>query len=230
ALAEAPEQLRTHEGVRAIVLSGEGKSFCSGLDVMSLMSSPDLMARAFEPAEGTQGNYVQHVAMGIGRLPVPVISAIHGRCYGGGLQIALGADMRVVAPDAELSVMEIRWGLVPDMGITVTLRDMMRKDTAKWLTMSGEIVNGEKAVALGLATRVDAAPVDCALEMAAIIASKSPDAIRGAKTLFDEAWHAPESAALAREAEIQQGLLGKPNQMEAVSAALQKRSPRFSEV
>lgn len=229
ALVAAPARIAALPAVRAVVISGEGASFCSGLDVASLMQSPDLVARAFEPVEGTDANFVQFAAAGIGQLPVPVIAAVHGRCYGGGLQIALGADLRVAAPDADLSIMEVRWGLVPDMGITTALRDLMPLDRAKWLTMTGKNVSGQEAVALGLATQISDDPVTTALALARDIAERSPDAIRGAKRLLNGAWHGPSAEALALEATVQQGLLGHPAQVEAVRAAFEKRPARFKD-
>ncbi|MEO1576073.1 MAG: enoyl-CoA hydratase-related protein, partial [Pseudomonadota bacterium] len=133
ALVAAHDHVAAMDGIRAVVVSGEGASFCSGLDVMSLMQSPDLAMRAFEPIDGTPCNFAQFAAMGLGRLPVPVIAAVHGRCYGGGLQIALGADMRIVAPDAELSVMEIRWGIIPDMAGSQLWRHTVREDIIREL-------------------------------------------------------------------------------------------------
>ena len=227
ALIEAPATLAERDDVRAVVVSGEGDSFSSGLDVVSLMQSPDLAQRAFEPVDGYEGNFAQTAAMALGRLPVPVIAAIRGRCYGGGLQIALGADLRIAEPDAELSIMEIRWGLVPDMGITVALRDFMPLDRAKWLTMTGRTLSGIEALDLGLVTQVSDDPVTAALALAGDLAGRSPDAVRGTKRLFDAAWHGPRAAALALEADVQKGLLGQPNQVEAVRAAFEKREPKF---
>ncbi|MFK8017970.1 MAG: crotonase/enoyl-CoA hydratase family protein [Gammaproteobacteria bacterium] len=227
ALNDAPQRIGELGDVRAVVLSGAGPSFCSGLDVASCMSSPAFMQRAFDNIEGTPANFVQHVAVAWRYLTVPVIAAVTGRCYGGGLQIALGADLRFVAADAQLSVMEIKWGIVPDMGITQTLRNLVRIDQAKELAMSGRLVDGEEACALGLATRVCDDPVADALAYAATLAGRSPDAIRGVKRLFNEAWQGDGDAGLALEAAIQKTLLGQPAQLESARAVFEKRQPRF---
>jgi enoyl-CoA hydratase/carnithine racemase len=156
-----------------------------------------------------------------------VIAAIHGVAYGGGLQIAMGADIRIVAPDARLSVMEIRWGLIPDMAGTQTLRHLVRLDVAKELVFTGRVVSGTEAAELGLATQVSDAPREAAMEMAMEIASRSPDAIRAGKRLFNETRLLGLAEGLALEERLQAGLIGKPNQVEAVKANFDKRDPRF---
>jgi enoyl-CoA hydratase/carnithine racemase len=160
---------------------------------------------------------------------VPVIAALHGVVFGGGLQIALGADLRFASPDAQLSVMEIKWGLVPDMSGTQTLRHLVRLDVAKELTFTGRIVEGREAAALGLVTRLAEHPRAAALAMAREIAEKSPDAVRAGKRLLNQAPLLAVGDGLALEARLQRGLLGSANQVEAVSANLQKRAPKFSD-
>jgi enoyl-CoA hydratase/carnithine racemase len=162
-------------------------------------------------------------------LPVPVIAALHGVAYGGGLQIALGADLRFVTPDARLSVMEIKWGLVPDMSGTQLLRHLVRLDVAKELTFTGRVVSGAEAVELGLATHLSDTPREAALALAREIAQKSPSAIRAGKKLLDAAVIAGVEEGLALEQELQTTLLGRPNQVEAVRANLEKREPRFQD-
>jgi enoyl-CoA hydratase/carnithine racemase len=159
-------------------------------------------------------------------LPVPVVAAVHGTCFGGGLQIALGADLRIAAPDARLSIMEAKWGLVPDMGITATLPRLLRADVARELTYTARVVSGEEAAAIGLVTRTAADPQAAALELAREIASRSPDAVRAAKRLYDHAWPAVEDA-LVLETELQRTLLGSQNQMAAVTAGLARRPGTF---
>jgi len=156
-----------------------------------------------------------------------VIAAVHGVAFGGGLQIALAADLRLVAPDARLSVMEIRWGLIPDMSGTQTLRHLVRLDVAKELTFTGRIVSGEEAVALGLATRVEESPREVALAMARQIAGRSPNAIRAAKRLLNTTVASSQEEGFRLEESIQRSLIGSPNQLEAVQANLEKRAPRF---
>jgi len=161
-------------------------------------------------------------------VPAPVIAAIHGNCFGGGLQIALGADIRIAAPDAKLSVMEIKWGLVPDMGITQTLPRLVPIDVAKELTFSGRIVSGSDGLELGLVTRTADDPLSAALSLAEEISQKSPDAVRAAKRLYDEAWTSNDTAAaLVLESELQTGLIGKPNQIAAVVAGMSGERPVF---
>jgi enoyl-CoA hydratase/carnithine racemase len=162
-------------------------------------------------------------------VPVPVIAAVHGPCFGAGLQIALGADMRYVHPDAQLSVMEIKWGLVPDMALSKTLLDLIPMDLAKELTFSGRILSGEEAVVLGLATRVVDDPVDEAMQMAELIAGKSPHAIRAGKQLLDSAGSLSVADAFLLETKLQLGLIGSANNMEAVQANMMKRAPKFAD-
>ncbi len=229
-LVEAGHRLAAERSLRAIVLSGEGRGFCAGLDFASFMAmgaegGPRLLAR-----DGTGiVNAAQRAAWIWTEVPVPVIAAIHGVAYGGGLQIALAADIRLVTPEAQLSVMEIRWGLIPDMTGTQTLRHLVRLDVAKELTFSGRIVTGHEAVALGLATRVEASPRDAALGLAREIAQRSPDAIRAGKRLLDASVAVPREDGMRLEEELQRRLIGSPNQLEAVQANLERRPPRFAD-
>ena len=228
ALVAAGRRLREERGLRAVVLSGEGRGFCAGLDFTSFMAGPGARS-LFERSSESPANLAQRAAWIWTELPVPVIAAIHGVAYGGGLQIALGADVRFVAPDARLSVMEIKWGLIPDMSGSQTLRRLVRLDVAKELTFSGRVVSGSEAAALGLATHVSDTPREAALELAREIASKSPSAIRAGKQLLDASGVVDVETGLRLEEKLQAALLGKPNQVEAVRANLEKREPRFSD-
>ena len=233
-LQEAGRALAQDRQVRAVVLSGEGRAFCAGLDMDSFaaMAGPRSGGGAdpklFERSQ-SGANRAQLAAWIWQELPVPVIAAVHGVAYGGGLQIALGADLRLVAPDARLSVMEVKWGLVPDMSGTQTLRRLVRLDVAKELTFTGRVVTGEEAVALGLATRTSAKPREDALALAREIAGKSPDAVRAAKRLLQESWQGSVADGLRLEEELQRSLIGKPNQLEAVRANFEKRAPKFAD-
>ncbi len=237
ALVDAGRRLAQDASVRAVVLSGTGRGFCAGLDFMSFMAMRGQPAEGGAPSAGGLldrrageiANFAQTSAWIWATLPQPVIAAVHGVAFGGGLQIALGADIRIVAPDAQLSVMEIKWGLVPDMSGTQTLRHLVRLDVAKELTFTGRVVSGEEAVALGLATRTAQDPHGAALELARAIAAKSPDAIRAGKRLLNEAWTASPGEGLALEERLQLGLIGTPNQMEAVQANLEKRAARYDD-
>jgi enoyl-CoA hydratase/carnithine racemase len=221
------ERLQREPGVRAVVLHGEGPSFCSGLDVMSVMAAGDGLEGLVAPLRGQVPNWFQRAAYEWIRVPAPVIAAIHGNCLGGGLQIALAADIRFATAGAKLSVMEVKWGLVPDMSITRTLPRLVGIDVAKELTYTGRIVSGEQAASLGLVTHVHEDPLAGALELAHSIAGRSPDAVRAAKRLFDSAWSGPAEETLRLEAELQLGLIGSPNQIAAVSAGVTKQPAEF---
>ncbi|HWD65364.1 MAG TPA: crotonase/enoyl-CoA hydratase family protein [Solirubrobacteraceae bacterium] len=226
-ILEAAARLASESGVRAVVLHGAGPSFCSGLDIAGVMASaPDgtaITRRLHEPVP----NYFQRAGYEWIRLPVPVVAAIHGNCLGGGLQIALGADIRIAAPDARLSVMEAKWGLVPDMSITRTLPRLVGIDVAKELTYTARVFSGREAQALGVVTRCAEDPLGAAQELAAEIAARSPDAVRAAKRLFDEAWTGPPEETLALEAGLQEKLIGSPNQIAAVTAGFTKQPAEF---
>lgn len=230
----AGELLNEAKEVRAVVLSGNGPGFCAGLDMATMgglgggggigESGSTLLTRDTRPE-----NFAQRPAMVWKRLQVPVIAALHGVAYGGGAQIALGADIRIAAPDMKMSIMEIKWGLIPDMSISQTLRDIVPLDVAKELTFTGRVLNGEEAQALGLVTKVAEDPRAAALELAAEIASKSPDAIRASKQLLESVWHADERSGLELESSLQTKLIGGANQLEAVRANFEKRLPNFKD-
>jgi enoyl-CoA hydratase/carnithine racemase len=234
AVIEAGESLADDRSVRVVLLSGNGRGFCAGLDMGSFQGMASgggggggtgaLMDRGDRPE-----NHAQRPAYVWKRLPVPVIAAIHGVAFGGGLQIALGADIRFAAPDAKLSVMEIKWGLVPDMSLTQTLRDLVPLDVAKELTFTGRILSGVEAKELGLVTHVADEPLAAARALAEEIAGKSPDAIRAGKRLLEESWRADPRTGLELESELQTALIGSPNQVEAVKANFDNRPPVFQD-
>jgi enoyl-CoA hydratase/carnithine racemase len=236
ALVDTGRALIAQPGLRAVVLSGEGRAFCAGLD----MGRFEKMAG--QPADGGLGlshemrlgarvhglaNGPQYAVMVWRDVPVPVIAAIHGVAFGGGFQLALGADIRLVAPDARMSVMEIKWGLVPDMGGALLMRGLARADVIRELTFTGRVFDGAEAQALGFATRVCADPRAEALDMAREIAQRSPDAIRAAKRLLQRAESADPATVLQTESDEQIRLLGCTNQVEAVAANLHKRAAVF---
>jgi enoyl-CoA hydratase/carnithine racemase len=223
----AAERVAEEPGVRAVVLHGAGPSFCSGLDIGGVMSAGQGVDGLSDPLRGPAPNWFQRAAYDWIRLPVPVIAAVHGNCLGGGLQIALAADVRIATPDARLSVMEVKWGLIPDMSITRTLPRLVGIDLAKELTYTARVISGEEARSLGLVTHLADDPVASARELAAEIAGRSPDAVRGAKRLFDESWNRPAEETLALEAEIQLTLIGSQNQLAAVTAGLTKEQAEF---
>jgi enoyl-CoA hydratase/carnithine racemase len=229
ALIAAIARLRGEARVRAVVLHGEGRAFCAGLDKSSLQGLGEGAAGIGDLVPRTHGlaNFWQQVAWGWRELPVPVIAAVHGVAFGGGLQIALGADVRIVHPEAKLSVMEIKWGLVPDMAGCVLLAGLTRSDVARELTFTGRVVGGQEAVALGLATRASPDPLAEARAMARQIAASNPDAIRAGKRLMNTASPVDAARVLVAEAFEQQRLIGSANQCEAVQAALENRAPVF---
>jgi enoyl-CoA hydratase/carnithine racemase len=236
ALVAATERLSREKGLRAVVLSGEGRAFCAGLDMGRFAAMNETGGHGIPGAEArdltrrTHGlaNFPQAAVWGWRQLPVPVIAAVTGVAFGGGFQLALGADMRFLAPDARMSVMEIKWGLVPDMAGTPVLATLVRDDILRELTYTGRIFSAQEALAYGLATRICDDPVAAALEAAREIAGKSPDAIRAAKRLLGKLSVDPGPALMAESVE-QQKLLGSPNQLEAVRANIEKRAPKFAD-
>ena len=221
------ERIFADKSVRAVVLHGEGKAFCAGLDFASFMGSPDLMQKLLSRGDKSPANMAQRAGWIWQEVQVPVIAAIHGFAFGGGLQIALGADIRYATADAQFSVMEIKWGLIPDMSITQTLPALVPLDVAKELMFTGRIVSGTEARELGLVTKISEDPLADALQTAKLIATKSPHAIRAGKTLLRDAPGMSRADALKLETALQVTLLGSPNQMEAVQANMSKRDPDF---
>ena len=229
AIIGAASRIAAEPGVRAVVLHGEGPSFCSGIDLASLMAGGSGIDGVVDALNGPSPNFFQRAAYDWVRLPVPVIAAVHGNCLGGGLQIALGADIRIAAPDARLSVMEAKWGLVPDMSLSTTLPRLVGIDVAKELTYTARVLSGAEAHRLGLVTHVAEDPLAAARELALEIAGRSPHAVRAAKRLFGEAWTSAPEAALALEAELQGHLIGSPNQIAAVTAGMTKQPAEFAD-
>jgi enoyl-CoA hydratase/carnithine racemase len=241
ALVETGEALKADRAVRAVVLSGEGRAFCSGLDFAAFRSMADAGKEGAETQggggrvadlgarEGRITNLGQQACYVWTELEVPVIAAIHGHCLGGGLQIALGTDIRMVAPDAKLSVLEVRWGLIPDMTGTQVLPGLVGRDVAKELTFTGRMLSGDEAVRIGLATRLADDPRADALALAGDIAAKSPHAVRGAKALLNLAGQVSLAEGFAAEERTIRSLIGSPNQVEAIMAYFEKREPRFQD-
>ena len=238
ALERTLAQLRAMPALRAVVLHGEGKAFCAGLDMSgfaAMAGGPDAaagMTLDLGPRTHGAANRPQHVALGWRELPVPVIAAVHGVAYGGGLQVALGADLRLVAPATRMSLMEIKWGIVPDMAGMVLTRDLVRDDVLRELVYTGRVVEATEAVALGLATRLCDDPLAQARALAQAVALQNPQAVRAAKRLLNQAAGSVGDLAadlLKAESDEQTALIGSRNQQEAVRANLEKRSPRFQD-
>lgn len=233
ALVAAIDRLRGEARLRVVVLHGAGRAFCAGLDkdrFARMGAGIDGAIRDLRARTHGSANAAQQVAWGWRGLAVPVIAAVHGVAFGGGLQLALGADIRLVSVDLQMSVMEIRWGLVPDMAGLPLMRGLLRDDVARELTYTGRTVAGEEAVALGLATRVCADPLTEAHALAAQLAQRSPHALRAAKRLFNRAHDDDEVTLLQAESDEQAALIGSANQLEAVRANLAQRAPVFADV
>ena len=241
AINDAGEQLKSNRDVRAVVLSGEGRAFCAGLDMGNFAnmasgkpndatakseSATDNLGRLERRTHGL-ANRAQYTSWVWRELPVPVIAALHGVVFGGGCQISIGADMRFAAPGTKICIMEMRWGLVPDMGATPYLPHLLRDDVLRELTYTNRIIEAEEAQALGLVTRVITNPIEAALQTAAEIAARNPEAVRAAKRILNNApFQSPQDILLAESRE-QDKLIGRPNQVEAVMANLEKRAPQF---
>ncbi|TMM55166.1 crotonase/enoyl-CoA hydratase family protein [Sulfitobacter sabulilitoris] len=229
AIIAAGEEVAASDA-RVVVLSGEGKAFCAGIDVsgLSAMIGKDpvdlLMPRTH--GDGTTNQW-QEVAMIWARCPVPVIAAVHGVVYGAGMQLALGADIRIAAPDARFAVMEMKWGIVPDMGGMVLLPRLVRSDVLRKLTYTATPIDADRAERWGLVTEVSDDPLAAAMELAGVIALKSPSAIRAAKRLIALAETDSENEVLLGESREQAALMGRPHQMEVIAAEFGKRAPVF---
>lgn len=210
AIRSTIKQLRKNRTIRAVIVSGNGDDFCSGLDVKSIMKSPMSMVKLLFKALPWRANLAQVVSTGWQDIPAPVICAIHGRCWGGGLQIALGADFRFATPDSSLSILEGKWGLIPDMGGTIALRDLIAIDQAKKLAMTAEMFNGQQALALNLVTQVTETPLADAQAFAESLLVQSPDAVAANKRLYNKSWQGSKGWALFRESYYQiRVMLGK---------------------
>ena len=229
AIIAAGEQVAASDA-RVCVISGEGKAFCAGIDITSLSGmlgkDPNDLLMPRTHGDGTTNQW-QEVAMVWTRFPVPVIAAVHGVCFGAGMQLALGADIRIAAPDAQFAVMEMKWGIVPDMGGMVLLPRLLRSDVLRKLTYTAAPIPTDQAERWGLVTDIAQDPLAAAMELAETISNKSPSAIRGAKRLIAIAESQPENDVLLAESHEQAGLIGGADQMEVVAATFQKRAPVF---
>ncbi len=230
AIADTIEQLSNARETRAVVLSGDGEAFCAGLDFMSFAgmlqdpNSVDFMTRSHGDA-----NLFQYVSTGWRDLPMPVITALHGVAFGGGFQIMLGADIRVAAPDTKFSIMEAKWGLVPDMGGMALMPPLARQDVVRRLTYTAEIFDAAQALEWGFVTELSDDPIARAMELAARIVARSPDGTRSSKRLISDTWGANRADTLMAESVAQKSVLGGENQMEAVMANFENRAPKFKD-
>jgi enoyl-CoA hydratase/carnithine racemase len=237
AIADAGEQLKNADGVRAVVLSGEGESFCAGLDFSMFSGMAGGEGTGASSDRGNPGDLpdgrITHLGQQIcwvwQELPMPVIAAVHGHALGGGFQIAMGADIRIAHPDTQWSVREVHWGLVPDMTGTFMLSRLVRSDVARELTYTARIVPGREAFELGLVTRLSDDPYADAMALAHEIAGRSPGAVRGAKALFNRMFAEGAAEQFAMEREVIGAQIGSPNQVEAIMANMERRAPAFAD-
>jgi enoyl-CoA hydratase/carnithine racemase len=229
AIRAAAQQLCAETSVRAVVLHGDGADFCAGVDI-SVFSGEGIGATTGErmkPQTNYGANYYQDAALCWRELPVPVIAALNGSVFGAGMQIAMGADLRYAGADVRMSIMEIRWGIIPDMGITATMPGILAEDRARELAYTGRIVEADEAAQIGLVTSVVDDPLASATAIAHEIAARNPDAIRATKRLISAAWRGEAASLLALEARLQLEVMAGDNQKEAAAANMEKRPPVF---
>ncbi len=232
-LISAAEEINANAAIRCVVLSGQGRAFCAGLDMGNFAkmaegqrSEGSVTSRLSERTYGI-ANRAQQAVWGWRTLRVPVIAAVHGVALGGGFQVALGADVRIVHPDTKMSILEVKWGLVPDMSSTAIMRRLVRDDVIRELTYTGRIFSGAEAREMGFVTHLSETPHEDAMKLAREIASKSPSAVQTAKALYNRIADGSDADALMAESELQETLMGSKNQIEAVMAGLQKRDGNF---
>lgn len=231
AIVEAGEKIAKRKDIRAVVVSGAGEAFCAGLDLaaMPLIAQAAMSDGGFTQRTHGNSNLFQAVAMVWAELPQPVIAAVQGYSFGGGFQLMLGADIRIAEPNTQFSVMEGRWGLVPDMGGMVLMRRLAREDVIRKLTYTAQVFSSEEALNWGFVTEISDAPLESAKALAQEIARKSPDAVRAAKKLISDTELTGWFDTLVEESKAQEALVGQENQMEAVMAGMQKRAPKFKD-
>jgi enoyl-CoA hydratase/carnithine racemase len=234
-LHEVLSTIRDDRSIRVVVLSGNGKAFCSGLDfsnfgdMLSGDLSADSAAEAYDDLSAAGANYAQQIGWGWQELPIPVIAAVHGAAMGGGLNIALGADIRIVHPETKMGFVEITFGLLPDMSATQSLRRLAALDRVKELIFTGRKFSGSQAMEYGLATELSENPVADALEMAAVMARRNPDALRRAKQMLNNSALVSVREGLNEESDCSRQMIGTANQLEAVMSTFEKRDPRFTD-
>ena len=235
-LIETAAGLENRNDVRVVVISGRGRAFSAGLDMANFAAMVDDEREAEVQSQGSlitrthgDSNMFQQVCQAWHKLPMPVIGAAHNICLGGGLHIFLGCDIRYAAPETRFAIMEIRWGLIPDMGSTPLLPHLVRRDVIKELTFTGRIFTSDEAKELGILTQIHDDPLAAAMETAKQIAGKNPHAIRANKMIINEAAYLSPADALMLESEIQQDLIGSPNNTEAIKSELEQRAAVFKD-
>ena len=229
AIIETGEKVGKDASVRVVVLNGAGRAFCAGLDIMGLQADSGVSDNPLLTRTHGIANTWQQAAWVWRALPVPVIAAVHGVAFGGGLQIMLGADIKYIKADTKLSIMEMKWGLIPDMAGTQLMRHSVRDDIIRELTYTNRIFSGEEAVNYGFATHVSENPMEDAMNLAKEIAGKSPSAVVKAKKLLNAAPYLNQADGLMLESVEQMAIIKKKNQLEAVYSSLQKRAGDFED-
>ncbi len=228
-LRDTIKALKKKRSLRGVLLSGQGEDFCSGLDIKSVLSNSRNGLRLLWKWLPGQPNLAQFVSAGFRQLPVPVVSALHGRCWGGGLQIALGTDFRIATPETSLSIMEGKWGLIPDMGGTLALRECMSADQAMYLAMTAKELTASEALDLRLLTEVHDTPHERGMEMLEEICRRSPDSVAAVKKLYQRAWHHNDRSILAKETWYQLRILTGKNQRIATQRELKQNDRPYQD-
>ncbi len=225
---DAQKQLRNDRDLRGVILQGEGPSFCAGLDFPTFTKQPTRMLQGFLQPGSDGANLFQQACLGWRSLPVPVAAVIHGHCFGAGMQLALASDFRFAHPESKFSIMEIKWGLIPDMSGTVTLRELVPMDLAKRLCMTGEVFDAAQAHRWNLISEVSSTPYETALELLQKIAQRSPDAVAGSKALLQQTWVADDRSCLAAERRWQRRMLTGGNQRIAMKRQREEQPTPFN--
>ena len=225
-LVNTGRELRNNKDVRCVVIHGNERAFCAGLDMEMFTNNDGNLTKLRDRTHGLT-NLFQETAWVWHDLDMPVIAAIEGVCFGGGLQLACGADMRYVHPEAKMSIMEIKWGLVPDMAGTQLWSRYVKEDLLRELSYTGRIFSGTEAMEYGFATRLTETPLEMAMSIAQEIAGKNPDAIRGNKRLINQQLTSSVATGMLAESLEQEVIIGSKNQIEAVMANFEKREPNF---
>ncbi len=223
----AGQVVQNDKTVRVVVLHGQGRAFCAGLDLQNLMAAGQEFLRPLSDRTHGMANRWQQAVWTWRECDVPVIAAVHGVAFGGGLQIMSGADIRIIHPDTRLSIMELKWGIIPDMGGTQLWRHNVRDDVLREMIYTHKEFDGSQAVAYGFATRTHDEPLEEAIRLAKDIASKSPSAIVQAKNMLNQCHYLGEEDGLLLESILQDKIIRKENQMEAVMSQMQKRQAEY---
>ena len=227
-LSETIQQLEQEQGVRCVVLSGEGRSFCAGIDLETLAGDSTLTDGLTVRTHG-DCNLLQHAAYGWRELRVPVIAAIHGYVFGAGFQVALGADIRIASPETQMSFMEARWGLIPDVGGMALIRNLVREDYAREIVLTGRKVDATEGKNMGIVTHVKENPLEHATALAQQIASLSPESVRAAKRLLNHLPDATTGEVLLAESQEQEKLLVSKGHRESLQAHIEGRAPHYED-